>query len=156
MHMRFLAALALAAPASPIFAQAAAPTAADYSYATPLPGTWAHVALADGSQAIFRDSSGRPQFTMHCTRSQRRVALSKPSGAAASALFVWTSNSARSVPAAFQPAQAQLSAALNAMDPLLDSMAFSRGRIAVSAAGAPALVMPVGAEISRVVEDCRV
>jgi hypothetical protein len=42
------------------------------------------------------------------------------------------------------------------MDALLDSIAFSRGRFAVSASGTPALVLPAGPEIGRVVEDCRV
>ena len=39
--------------------------------------------------------------------------------------------------------------------PFLDAMAFSRGRMLVQADALPALVVPVQAEISRVVEDCR-
>lgn len=43
----------------------------------------------------------------------------------------------------------------SAQDPLLDAMAFSRGRFAVEAAGLPPLLVPSWPEISRVIEDCR-
>jgi len=46
-------------------------------------------------------------------------------------------------------------ASVGGMDPLLDAIAFSRGRFAVSMPGSPALVMPAGTEIAHVVEDCR-
>ncbi|GAA4721561.1 hypothetical protein H9L13_10040 [Sphingomonas lutea] len=155
MHLRVFAVLAMAA-STPLFAQTPAAAGPDFSYATPLPGTWVHGTLADGSQAVFRDASGRPQLTIQCTRSQRRVDILKPASAAAPAVMVWTSGQWRNVPARFDIAQARLAAGLTAMDPLLDAMAFSRGRIAVSVSGGPALVMPVAGEISRVVEDCRV
>ena len=153
MITRFVAALALAS-ASPLFAQAAV-TAPDFSYASPLAGTWAYVPAADGSQAVFRDAAGRPQLTIQCTRSQRRVMILKPASAAAAAISVWTSSGSRSIPTSFQPATAQLTARLSAYDPFLDSIAFSRGRIAASVSGGPALVMPAWAETTRVIEDCR-
>lgn len=154
MKVRFVAALALAF-ASPLAAQTAA-SPPDFSYATPLPGTWAYGPAADGSQAVFRDTAGRAQLTIQCTRSQRRVTIAKPATGAAPAIFVWTSSLSRSVPASFDPALARMSAALTAFDPLLDAMSFSGGRIAASVSGGPALVMPVWSEISRVIEDCRV
>ena len=154
MKVRLFAALALAS-ASPLAAQTAAGTP-DFSYSTPLPGTWAYGPAADGSQAVFRDTAGRAQLTIHCARSQRRITISKPASGAAPSIFVWTSSSARSVPASFEPTLARLSAPLTAFDPLLDAMAFSRGRIAASVSGGPALVMPVWSEIARVIEDCRV
>ena len=40
-------------------------------------------------------------------------------------------------------------------DPLLDSLAFSRGRLGVTVAGSPSLVVPAWPEVARVVEDCR-
>ena len=43
-----------------------------------------------------------------------------------------------------------------ALDPLLDAVAFSRGRAAFSDSGQPTLVVPSWAEAARVVEDCRV
>ena len=155
MAVRLFAALAIAA-AAPLSAQTTATSVIDYSYHTPLPGTWQYLPAADGGQAVFRDSSGRAQLTIQCTRSQRRVSVQKPATGAAAAMFVWTSGLSRNVPTSFQPSVAQLVAAFQATDPLLDAMAFSRGRIAVSVSGGPALVMPVGSEISRVIEDCRV
>ncbi len=44
---------------------------------------------------------------------------------------------------------------LPARDPLLDAMAFSRGRFALDAAGLPTLYIPSWPEVSRVIEDCR-
>ena len=50
---------------------------------------------------------------------------------------------------------AGLSVVLTARDPLLDAMAFSRGRFAVEAAGMATLYVPSWPEVSRVIEDCR-
>jgi hypothetical protein len=65
-----------------------------------------------------------------------------------------TSYGARTLPA---NAQADgLAATLSASDPLLDQIAFSRGRFTVEVAGQPQLVLPAWPEVARVVEDCRV
>ena len=69
---------------------------------------------------------------------------------------MWTSSTTRNLPARFEPATAQLIAELPRTDPLLDAIAFSRGRFAVSVSGTPALVLPAWPELTRVVEDCRV
>jgi hypothetical protein len=45
--------------------------------------------------------------------------------------------------------------ALASSDPLLDEMAFSRGRFTVDAPGAATLVLPAWPEPARVVGDCR-
>ncbi len=149
------AALALAG-ASPLLGQAA-PTVVgvDLSRATPLQGSWTYAPVADGSEASFRDSAGRVQLTVHCTRATRRVTLSKPASGAAPHLFVWTSSLSRSIPASFQPATGRIVAQVAAFDGLLDALTFSRGRFGVRVAGTPALVLPAWAEASRVVEDCR-
>ena len=128
---------------------------ANLSVATPLAGTWSYALAADGSEAVFRDSAGRPQLMIHCTRALRRVSLSKPASAASPFLGVWTSSLTRNLPAGFDPATARVSAVLAANDPLLDAIAFSRGRFGVSATGMPALVVPSWPESLRIVEDCR-
>lgn len=51
--------------------------------------------------------------------------------------------------------QPQLVATLAAHDPLLDSMAFSRGRFVIEVNGLPTLYLPAWAEVGRVIEDCR-
>jgi len=49
----------------------------------------------------------------------------------------------------------KLTAELPAFDPLLDAIAFSRGRMAVTLAGGSSLVVPAWPEPARTVEDCR-
>jgi hypothetical protein len=44
---------------------------------------------------------------------------------------------------------------LAARDPLLDAMAFSKGRFAVEAPGLAPLYLPSWPEVTRVIEDCR-
>ena len=74
--------------------------------------------------------------------------------AAAPTLTVWTSALSRTLPARFLGTK-ELVADLTATDPLLDAMAFSRGRFATAASGAPMLTVPSAPEVTRVVEDCR-
>jgi hypothetical protein len=45
--------------------------------------------------------------------------------------------------------------ALAATDPLLDAIAFSRGRVTLEQAGLAPLVVPPYAEVARTIEDCR-
>ena len=40
-------------------------------------------------------------------------------------------------------------------DPILDAMAFSRGRFMIEVAGQAALILPARPEVARVIEDCR-
>jgi hypothetical protein len=42
-----------------------------------------------------------------------------------------------------------------ARDPLLDAMAFSKGRFAVEVTGGAPLYVPAYPEVTRVIEDCR-
>lgn len=151
MRVSIVAALALVGP-SALRAQSAT---ADLSAATPIAGNWRYAAVAGGSEATFANVSGMPQLTIRCTRATRRVAISKPASGAAPFLHVWTDSSARSLPAGFNPQTARLSADLAAYDRLLDALAFSRGRIGVTVAGLPALVVPAFPEVARVIEDCR-
>ena len=143
----FALALAQAASAAP---------APDYSFAQPVGGNWSYVSLADGSEARFADASGNVQLALRCARSVRRVTISKPASAPAPSLVIWTSGVSRTLAApGFDAAAGRLNVQLSANDALLDAMVFSRGRIAVGAGAAPALVMPPWPEIARLVEDCR-
>jgi hypothetical protein len=155
MRFTIAAAFALTA-ASSLHAQTAAPASAlDLSIATPQPGGWTYAATAGGSEASFLDANGRPQLFMRCVRANRIVTIARPATAAAPFLNVWTSNQTRNLPASYNPAIYRLSASLTAADPLLDAIAFSRGRFAVSVSGATALIVPAWEEPARVVEDCR-
>lgn len=137
-------------------AAAAVPTS-DYSFAQPVGGNWSYAALADGSEARFTGASGQVQLALRCTRTTRRVTISRPASAPAPSLLVWTSSASRTITApGYDAASGRLNVQLAAFDPLLDAMVFSRGRIAVGAGTAPALVVPPWPELARAVEDCRV
>ena len=75
--------------------------------------------------------------------------------AAAPSLSLWASGAARSLPASFDPAAAQLRAELGVFDRLLDALAFSRGRFAIGVPGAAPLIVPNWPEATRAIEDCR-
>ena len=128
----------------------------DYGIANPVPGRWTYGPTTTGSAASFAGSDGRRQLALTCVRSTRRISIARTAAGAAPFLMVWTSAQARNVPAGFNPATGLLSADLGAYDKLFDSLAFSRGRIAVGPSNAPALVAPAWPEIIRVIEDCRV
>ena len=153
--MKFAIAAAFAAlSASSLPAQTPPPAApVDFTYAIPLVGSWTYAGTV--GEATFLNSSAMPQLTVRCDRTARRVSLSKPGTVAVPFLNIWTSSAARNVPASFDPVTKRITIQLGAYDPLLDALAFSRGRFAIVASGTPALVLPAWPEIARVVEDCR-
>jgi hypothetical protein len=161
MKVRIAAALALTA-ASSLHAQTAttsapavAPAAIDLSTAPPIEGSWAYSTQTGGSEAAFVNASNQPQIAITCARATRQVTISRAATGAAAYIVVWTSAQTRNLPASYNPATARLSATVGAYDPLLDAMAFSRGRVGFSALNMPTLVVPAWAEAARVVEDCR-
>lgn len=156
MRFSIAAALALIA-ASSVHAQTPPPARVpDLRYAAPVPGDWSYSGAAGGTEAVFRDAATRrPQLTIRCTLAARLVTISKPSAAAVPFLLVWTTSTSKSFAATFDAARAQVSATVQSSNDILDAMAFSRGRFAVSVEGAPPLVLPTQPEVARVVEDCR-
>ena len=152
--MRILIAAAIAAFAmtSPLAAQSVVP---DLSTAVPIPGRWSWTPTVDGSEATFLDSAGRPQLWLHCMRGARTVTVARPASGAAPLLMLWSTSQSRDLLASYNPATGRITAQLSGVDPLLDALAFSRGRIGVGVSGTPPLVAPAWPEIARVVEDCR-
>jgi hypothetical protein len=123
---------------------------------TPAGGTWSFRNYAGGSEAAFRDGAGVQRLAIRCNKPTRVVTLIRTGvPAAAPFLFVSTSSAARPVAARFDLPSKTLSADLAARDPLLDAIAFTRGRFATSATGAPLIVFPSWPEPSRVIEECR-
>lgn len=162
MKPAFAAALALTA-ASSLHAQtvttppSTAPTTAtvDIATAAPADGRWSYSTVPGGSEVTFTNAAAQPQLTIRCARPIRQVTVSKPATGAAPFIFLWTSGLTRNVPASFNPATGRISATLSAFDALLDAVAFTRGRMAVSVSGQPTLVLPAWSEPARVIEDCR-
>lgn len=134
---------------------APAPLAADWRDWPVTAGTWAYTADARGSVAMFGRVGADALAVLRCDRAGGRVFLSVAGGAPGT-VTVRTSSVARSLPVgATGGTPPYLAATLAPADPLLDAMAFSRGRFALSMAGSPPLVLPAWAEVGRVVEDCR-
>ena len=146
-----------AASALPLLSVASAqvPAQIDLDAVQPISGTWSYRAIEGGSESDFIDAAATVRLKIGCNRAARTVSITRTGvGAAAPTLTVWTSSLSRSVPARFLSTK-ELVADMAATDPLLDAMAFSRGRLATAAQGAPMVAVPAWPEIDRVIEDCR-
>jgi hypothetical protein len=134
-----IAAVLLAA-AAPAAAQVA-PLSYDSGKALPItPGAWSLVATATGSEASYG-----AHISLRCDRAARTVTIARPAAPAAS-LTIVTDSLTRALPAGGR---------LLANDPLLDAIAFSRGRFLVSGGSGPVLAVPTWPEAARAIEDCR-
>ncbi|HYD11256.1 MAG TPA: hypothetical protein VEC11_00245 [Allosphingosinicella sp.] len=127
-----------------------APPPADWTTGPLSPGDWTYSPLPDAALASFR--SDRATFTIRCQ--QDRTIWLALSGAQADALTIRTSYGVRRLPATRVDLNEML-AAVPVNDPLLEQMAFSRGRFLVTVEGGPSLVVPAWPEVGRVIEDCR-
>lgn len=147
-----LAAMICASAATPLKAQT---TPADFSYAPVTPGAWTYRNVTGGTEAAFVDGGGATRMIIACGKVTRLITLSRLSAAPATTMSFWTSSASRDLLSRFDQPSGRVIAQLGGMDPLLDAIAFSRGRFAISMPGYPALVLPAGTEIAHVVEDCR-
>lgn len=111
---------------------------------------WRYRPSGDGRSAA-QFGPGGETFEVACI-APRTIAL-RSGGAAAAGMTIRTSALERTL--AGRAEGGRLVAQLTADDPLLDAMAFSRGRFAVQVAGRAPLVIPAWPELARVVEDCR-
>ena len=128
-----------AVPAAPAVAADLPPPAdADWPDRPLTAGDWSYRSDAGGSEARFAG------FGLRCDPARREVILSREG--AGGPVRVRTTYGERALSSG---------AALPAADPLLDQMAFSRGRFAVEAEGSPMLIVPTWPEPARVIEDCR-
>jgi hypothetical protein len=114
-------------------------------------GDWRYQRTAQGSAAVF-GTGGVTRLTLTCDLRTRQIVLGRPA-AVAGMVTIRTSSTTRNVTTRGVATGAEL--ALPVADPLLDAMAFSRGRFTVEQAGQASLVIPAYAEIGRVIEDCR-
>jgi hypothetical protein len=120
------------------------------------PGDWVYRNDARGSIALFGPSGKNADVTIRCDRQRKRVYLSREGQTQGGKITVTTSSAVKefaAAPTGGAPAYAAVE--ILPSDPILDAMAFSRGRIAVQADALLPLAIPAWAEIGRVVEDCR-
>ncbi len=140
--------------ASPQLSPAPPPVASnDWTDWPVTPGDWRYATEAGGSTASFGPTGAAPLLTIHCDSATRRILFVRSGGATGGALTIRTSFGAVQWPAT--ASTTGLVAARAASDEALDQIAFSRGRFVVETVGAAPLVLPVWAEVTKVVEDCR-
>lgn len=139
-------------PPSPL---PAPPVSQDWRDIPITPGGWSYSAEAVGTIARF-GLPGATLFTIRCDMASRAVTLSRlGAGTTGAATIDVTTSAGRQVLRGVPQAGAAAAASLQARDPLLDRMAFSRGRFIVAVPGTTRLAIPAWPEFARVVEDCR-
>lgn len=121
------------------------------------PGDWNYKQGAGGPVASFGRAQANPDFWVRCDKASRRIVLSRAGDAGTAGqmklhtsfgVAVWpVQTAAGATPYAMTT--------LDALDPALDRMAFSRGRFVIEVSGQPYLALPPWAEFLRVIEDCR-
>jgi len=106
----------------------------------------------EGGQSVARFAGGR--LVLRCAGSLRiERAEAGLNTTSAATMRIVTQTQARTFSAV--PQRGYYAIDLPPRDPLLDAMAFSKGRFAVEVSGLPTLYVPSWAEVSRVIEDCR-
>ena len=144
----------VATPAPP---PAAPRPAANWRDAPITPGDWSWGIVAGRSTASFGMPGAAPLATLACDKGDGEVWLSRTGtgqGHVPAALTTMQGSS----PLTTDPELARpgwVTIAIRTSDPILDSVAFSRGRFAFDLAGNAPLYLPSWPEVSRVIEDCR-
>lgn len=117
------------------------------------PGDW--VWSVEGGQSTARFAGSK--LTLRCNPASRTVQIERRENGSSpsnpSTLTVRTQTTSQTLSAS--PQAGGVIANLAARDPLLDAIAFSRGRFAIETPNWPTLYVPSWAEVSRVIEDCR-
>ena len=124
------------------------PTFSSWMDAPLTPGDWTYA----GGLARFGE-----HLIMRCDRPAGVVEIGRAGTSALPAQMIVRAEAMERGVAA-QPSESDpgwVLARVPARDPLLDAMAFSKGRFAVELAGLPALHVPSYPEVTRVIEDCR-
>jgi hypothetical protein len=151
------------APPPPAPAPAALPATANWRDLPQTPGQWTYGAQATGSAVRFGQPGAGSLLVLRCDRTRPAIVLQRAGfGSGQVPATITTSAAIRRLTAApvgdantVRNAAIPFEITFNVRDPLLDAMAFSRGRFMVEMGGAQTLVLPAWAELGRVIEDCR-
>lgn len=113
------------------------------------PGDWRYAA----GMATFAGPDGSALLTLRCSGGAVTLDRAGVGSASAPTLIIRSEAISRALSAT--ATAGSVAASLPPQDPLLDAIAFSKGRFAVESAGLPTLYVPSYPEITRVIEDCR-
>lgn len=125
------------------------PPPADWRDAMRSSGTWRW--QREGTLSVARYGA---DFALSCDAASRQVTLRRSAAQPSASPLTITTTSTRRILNGVADSGAVF-AMLPGTDPLLDAMAFSRGRFMIETAATAPLFLPSWSEISRVVEDCR-
>jgi hypothetical protein len=119
-------------------------------------GNWVYRQDERGSIGYFGETGKTAMITIRCDKARQHIYLSRAGVAAGPQITLRTSSISKTLQAgATGSTPPYIAVELSPMDPILDAMAYSRGRFALEAAGHTPLAIPLWAEISKVIEDCR-
>ncbi|MFD1610703.1 hypothetical protein ACFSCW_02685 [Sphingomonas tabacisoli] len=127
------------------------PPPADWRDRAYTSGDWSYARSGGQSEARYGETGALPRLALTCDPRAAQVRMTWP-GAPAGPLIVRTSDGDMTLQAA--ASDAGLLIVFAARDPMLDRIAYSRGRFMLQAS-AQELIVPSWPEISRVIEDCR-
>ena len=129
----------------------------DWSNAEYTPGTWSYRDEEAESVATYGPAGESPLMALRCERAGGRIVLFRAGAAGGDLpLSVITTNASRAFTASAQGGpNPSLAVILPPRDPILDAIAFSRGRFAIEVPGLPTVTLPAWPEVGRVIEDCR-
>jgi hypothetical protein len=120
------------------------------------PGNWTYRRDGRNSIAQFGAPGRNATINFRCDAQNRRVTLSREASAPGARMVIRTSSMTKTMAATASDANpAYLAADIATTDPILDAMAFSRGRVLVEMERQQPVILPTWAEIARIVEDCR-
>ena len=138
-------------PAPPPPPPPPAPRPAPPPAPAPAPADWRERSVSPGDWNYAAGTARYGALAIRCDRGANQVRFGWV-GVASGPVTVRTTYGDTARPA--QPGPEGLMLVLAARDPLLDQIAFSRGRFMLEAAG-QALILPAWPELVRVVEECR-
>lgn len=122
------------------------------------PGDWRYEKLGSDSIASFGGPSGSRVAVLRCDRASRQIGFSVDGAAVTQAVVVTirtTSGTLTWSGSAGAGNAPLITVSRPASDKGFDWIAYSRGRVSVEIQGLQRLILPIWAEVSRVLEDCR-
>ncbi|MFM6951071.1 MAG: hypothetical protein ACKOW1_08640 [Novosphingobium sp.] len=131
--------------------------AADWRDAPLTPGTWRWSAASGQSAASFERAGEPPLVVLRCA-APGTIQLTHAAAAATQPTPLAVTTSSGTFPLMTDPVIAGTSSVavtLPARAPVLDAMAYSRGRFVIEVAGLAPSYLPAWPEVARVIEDCR-